>query len=253
MREFSVILATCLALSSPATAHEFWIEPVQPASESERSVNVRVLVGEDFEGKVFPFEPRAYQAAFWIGPERTAALHSRPLAAGNVPLEFQHVGLHILVVASYPTTHVYDDPDDFLAFAMEIGALETVALEAEAIDQATKIREKYSRFSKTLIRHGERGGEDRRIGLEYEWVQSAGGLTLFAGTQTKAHHPVDIYCKHAGEPASHGRYRTDADGHVAYTPIDGQRCLINAVFLHPPEQGGEWSSDWVSLTWSHHK
>ncbi|MFL4470142.1 DUF4198 domain-containing protein [Tateyamaria armeniaca] len=234
-----------LVVTHAAHAHEFWIEPTVSGTQ----VTVEVHVGEHFEGEVFPFEPRAYETALWVGPETRQALHTRPLAQRDLSLAAQGEGLHVLAIASFGQTLRHPSLQDFKEFADSIGANHVLREIPPVADEDGRLRETYRRFSKTLVHFGERRDEDRRLGLQYEWVQGSDGFTLYSGGTPAAHHPVDVFCRQADMQVRESRLRTDDTGNVAPSVKPAERCLINAVFLRPHEDGRRWSSDWVSLLW----
>ncbi|MEX0281705.1 MAG: hypothetical protein AB3N13_11035 [Arenibacterium sp.] len=245
-----VRLLVCLSFASTVNAHEFWIEPsVSHNATNPSSLKVDVFVGEDFDGMVFPFEPRAYQAAYWIGPTRVSALHTRPLSDKTPPLVFQGDGLHTLAVATYANSLEHETVEDFQAFAKEIGAGDVLATVPPTPNKDGGVNEKYRRFSKMLMPHGQTEVEDVRHGFEYEWVKSPTGLTLFAMDHVVKHHPVDLFCRSSDTKVTHERRVTDADGEVPFLSGTFDRCLANAVFLASSRSGQAWSSTWVSLTW----
>ena len=243
-------LLTWFSVVCAAHAHEFWIEPTErPNLSGEQVLEVRVLVGEGFRGTVYPFEPRAYAAAYWIGPQRTEALHAQPLSNRDVSLDVQGDGLHTLAVTSFGIELVHETVQDFLAFAQEIGAEQKVAETQPVTDDKGGVREKYRRFSKLLVRYGEAKTQDKRHGFAYEWVKSAGGLTLYADGNVAKDQPIDLFCRFSDGKVIHERLRTDTSGLVPYMSKVPNRCMVNAVFLRPSASGRDWSSDWVSMTW----
>ncbi len=249
MRSWACFVIGSLALTGELNAHEFWIEPsvLMPAPDEE--LNVQVYVGEDFEGTRFPFQPRAYAAAYWVGPKAIQPLHARPLAQGDLPLSAQGNGLHILAVASFGSTLTYNSLEEFEGFAAEIGASAVLADSPPQAEQDGTLNETYRRFSKTLVHFGSKTGTDKRLGLEYEWVKSDEGLTLFSALGRVPHHPIDVFCHQPNGQDWHQRLRTDSAGQVSPDVPKAKRCLINAVFLKQPKSSKSWSSDWVSMFW----
>ncbi|MEM8654297.1 MAG: hypothetical protein AAGF36_06090 [Pseudomonadota bacterium] len=243
-------LVICFSIASSAEAHEFWLEPTGIDNQTqERSLNAQVFIGENFKGKVYPFEPRAYAAAYWIGPKKAEALHRLQLSDRDLALDFQGDGLHTLAVASYGTGLVHDTVDDFLAFAREVGAESLVAKDRPIPDENGGVPETYRRFSKLLVQYGHADAADMRHGFEYEWVKSPFGLQLFATDHVAKHHPVDLFCRSFDAKVTYERHVTDAEGQLPFVSGEFDRCLVNAVFLRSSRSGREWSSTWVSLTW----
>ena len=250
MRNLACLVAGSQALTGALNAHEFWIEPsdLMPAQGDE--LHVQVHVGERFQGALFPFHPRAYEAAYWVGPETVQPLHTQPLAQGDLTLSAQGDGLHILAVASFGRTLTYTSLKEFEAFAAEIGASAALADVPPQTEHDGTLQETYRRFSKTLVYFGSRTGADKRLGLEYEWVQSDEVITLFSPHGRVPHHPVDLFCRHPNGQVSQQRLQTASGGQVAPDEAAAKRCLINAVFLTPAKSSKRWSSDWVSMFWA---
>lgn len=249
MRSLIFFVAGCLTLSSETFAHEFWIEPSAMTPALEDELNMEVRVGESLEGDVFPFQPRAYQAAYWVGPETVQALHTRLLAQDDLAMTAQRDGLHILAVASFGRRLSYPSLQDFEAFAAEIGATAVLADSPPTVQEDGHLHETYRRFAKTLVHFGTKKGADRRLGLEYEWVQSKTGFTLFSPQGAVPHHPVDVFCRQPDFRVRQQRLHTNLDGHLTPDTRNADRCLINAIFLTPPNASQGWTSDWVSLFW----
>ena len=249
LRRTGLALVCALAVQG-AQAHEFWIEPDAMAPPAGATVAMQVRVGERLDGDVFPFEPRAYAQAYWVGPHSARVLHAQPVTRRDISLAAQGAGLHILAVASFGQRLKYASLAEFEAFAESVGAGAVLQDAPPVAERDGSVREVYRRFSKTLVRFGGNAGHDRRLGLEYEWVQSGDVLTLFASDQAVQGHPVDLLCEDSNAHVRQTRLQTDTLGQVRPEIGDARRCLINAVFLTPPAVGGVWTSDWVSLLWA---
>ena len=250
MHRFWLRQLVCLLIATTVDAHEFWIEPSDAHKATQPlSLKVDVLVGQDFAGMVYPFEPRAYRAAYWIGPQKVIPLHTRPISERTPPLVFQGDGSHTLAVVTYATDLEHASVEDFQAFAREVGAANALAAVPPVPNKGGGVDEKYRRFSKLLVAHGQKEAEDVRQGFEYEWVKSPSGLTLFALDQVVKHQPVDMFCRSPGSDVTNHRFMTDADGQVPFLVGRYDRCMVNTVFLQPSRSGRAWSSTWVSLTW----
>lgn len=249
MRSVACIAAGWLTLSGHAGAHEFWIEPAGIRHADDTEISVQVRVGENFDGEVFPFQPRAYSAAYWIGPKGVLSLHALPLSQGDLAMSVQGDGLHTLAVASFGRSLTYASYMDFAAFAHEIGARAMLASVPHNRRPDDQIKEVYRRFSKTLVHFGTKTGADKRLGLDYEWVQTDSGFTLFSPQGKAPNHPVDLFCRTQDGPMRQQRLHTNADGGLTPDTAHAERCLLNAVFLTPPETSRIWTSDWVSVHW----
>ncbi len=247
---FCSTVLTLLAMVSDLSAHEFWIEPsnTMPAVDAELTMQVRV--GEHFQGDIFPFQPRAYETAYWVGPETVRALQAQPLAQGDLTLPAEGNGLHILAVASFGRRLSYARVEDFIAFAQDVGARDVLSAVPPKGARDGTLSETYRRFSKTLVHFGFRRGSDRRLGLDYEWVHSEDSLTLFAPLGVAPRHTVDLFCRLPDKRIRHQRLYTDNRGRVFPDTSSATQCMISAVFLTPPADGQSWASNWVSIFWA---
>ncbi|WP_299044397.1 DUF4198 domain-containing protein [uncultured Tateyamaria sp.] len=249
MSRLACLVMGSLVLTGKLYAHEFWIEPSVLMPALDEKLNVQVRVGEHFEGELFPFQPRAYEAAYWIGPETVLPLHTQPLAQRDLSLSAQGDGLHILAIASFGRTLTYTSLSEFEAFAAEVGASAVLAGVQLQAEQDGTLQETYRRFSKMLVHFGSKSGADKRLGLEYEWVQSDKGIALFSPQGRVPHHPVDLFCRQSNGQVRQHRLYTDSTGQVLPDVAMAERCMINAVFLTPSKTSKRWSSDWVSMFW----
>ncbi|KMW59419.1 hypothetical protein AIOL_004401 [Candidatus Rhodobacter oscarellae] len=246
MRNLLLALIFQTAFLTPAQAHEFWIRSPAQVLALDATLTPEVWIGEDLAGQRFPFQPRAYEIARWIGPKTEQSLQNQKLAERDASLRAFSEGLHILAVTSFNQRLIYNKQDKFLKFVRDIGAEAALEGVSPLSDEDGKIRETYRRLSKTLVHFGTRSGKDRRVGLHHEWVQTETGFQLFSASSDTAGQPAALFCRTPDGRLFTDRLRTDADGHVNVTPPKGSECLINTVFLFPPTDGSAWHSDWTS-------
>ncbi|MEM9637768.1 MAG: hypothetical protein AAGA94_08990 [Pseudomonadota bacterium] len=230
-------------------AHDFWMEPNAFLLDRDAALSVTVRIGENLEGAVFPFDPRAYKYAFWRGDGSTLDLALVPLRSPVKTLAPLGNGLHSLTVSSFPQSFTYASQDDLRRFLQSVGQEHLLASELGRGLPDTEIGEAYKRSSKLLVHFGEISGADMRIGRDREWVAQENGFVLFDQTGVAADHPVQVYCKGDG-PTSHAdRYETRTDALGAVDPVlpANASCLLNAVFVEFGRGDSDLKSDWVSL------
>ena len=249
MRSALASLSLALLAATRTSAHEFWLEPEQMMLDRADTASITVQIGEGLMGETYPFQPRAYQSALWVGPNGVLSLHRQPISAGDMALTVLGDGMHILAVASYGQQLTYPSLDAFHTFAREIGAAPVLSTFPPVAETDGTVRETYRRFSKTYVHFGARIGSDLRLGLAREWVMTPAGFRLFDGPAPAARHTVDLWCRATGDDVKHMRVLTGDDGRIPMNPPVASRCLLNAVFLDPPQAGGTWSSDWASAYW----
>jgi len=249
MRNVLGALLCVVGLASAGSAHEFWIEPGDFFAARGATIQATVRVGQGMDGKAFPFEPRAYQIALWVGPDTARDLTRAPLQKGDVSLKALGDGLHTLAVTSYGQLLIYPTLAEFDEFTTSIKLPELTDRHIADGLPETDIRERYRRLSKTLINFGTQTGTDRRIGLEREWVADKGRFTLFDGAEPVPDREVVLQCRQGETITALTRQAltTDATGAVAPNLPDGAQCLLNTVFLERATGDVVWKSDWVSL------
>ena len=236
--------------TAPTAAHEFWIEPQGFTLPAGGVFQPQVRVGEHLGGRTFPLDAGGYETVLWVGPGQSKMLAGQGLAGKLPVLHAMGEGLHVLAVASYPQTHVYETEAEFRDFVAEIRA-ESALANLPANAKGGTLEESYRRFSKTLVHFGEEKGEDKRIGLAREWVKSGESFTLLFDSAPVPHQPVTLLCRTAHSGHDHVteiELTTDAEGTVNPDLPHASTCLLNTVFLQKSNKG-QWSSDWVSMFW----
>ena len=124
--------------------------------------------------------------------------------------------------------------------------------------------EAYLRHTKTLIQVGDGQGQDRKLGLEFEWVLKSNPYTdtsdeftaqLWWSNKVFSDSLARVFVKN-GETLTEHILRTDKDGQIRIKRIPNSIYLINAVHMLLPEKfttektGAVWESRWASLTFA---
>jgi hypothetical protein len=251
------------ALALPAGAHEFWLAPLDFSIRPDQTVQADIRVGQRFRGESFPASPRQAEAV---------SLHRgdtvRPLSPkrGDLPaISATPVGegLNTLSLSSGLFTVTYGDKQEFDDFVRSEGMGWAVAEHERRELPATGFVEAYRRHAKSLIRVGHGRGDDRRTGLDLEWVMltnpytSDGDLVaqLWWRDEVAAHTQCRLFVRSQGDVKEH-LLRTDRDGKVTLPHVAGGEYLLNAVRLIVPddataaETGAVWESRWASVTFA---
>lgn len=251
------------ALTLPAVAHEFWLDPPDFSIRPDQAVQADIRVGQHFKGGSFPYSPMQAEAV-WLRRGDTAERLSPEL--GDVPaISATPVGegLNILSLYSGLFTLTYTDRDKFTGFVRAEGLDWALAEHERRELPATGFVEAYRRHAKSLIKVGHGRGDDRRTGLDFEWVMLTNPYTvdgeLVAQLWWRDEIAADTQCRlfvsSAGEVREH-LLRTDGDGKVTLPRVPGGRYLLNAVRLMVPdaataaETNAVWESRWASVTFA---
>ncbi len=263
MRALFLVL---MLVVSQASAHEMWLEPLdyQPAADSR--IGVHIVNGQKFKGIRHAYIPRNFKTFVVINASQVLPVESR---IGSMPALKQKAlgdGLHVVAYQSEPDTVTYAKFKKFQAFADHKDFASIWARHLERGLPEGNFREIYTRFSKALIGAGSGMGEDRRLGLETEFVALDNPYTgdlrdgfrvqLFYGGKVRTNAQVEMFERLHDEEATITMHRTDVHG-IATLPIrPGHDYMIDAVVLRQPdaetakESAAVWESLWANMTFS---
>jgi len=264
---FSALIV--LALSGQAFSHEFWLEPVNYHVKAGEPIKVHEKVGQDFKGNQYVYLPSSYQFLNLTMGGETIAAKSKlgDLPAVNEVAEGE--GLLILSAETTPLDVTYESWQKFESFIKHKG-LDWVLAKHKARKLPEKnFVESYRRFAKTLIKVGNGEGNDRALGLGFEWVVETNPYTTKAGPikaqllwkgKPHPHAHVGIFNRRTGSDKNQSELiksemTTDAEGRVEIPRAKGGSFLINAVqMIEAPEKMAKernavWESHWASVTY----
>ena len=267
----SVLLLLSLLVAGGASAHEFWIEPVDARPSADGMVVADLVNGQDFDGTRLPYIPARTEALTLTFDGETTDLAPRigDRPAVNVPALGD--GLHVAAYVSTWSPLTYDDFAVFRRFAAHkdlLGGEEaTVAAHlARGFSEADGPTESYARYSKALIGVGSAAGSDVELGLETELVALDNPYTddvsdgvrvaLTYKGEPRGDEQVEIYDRPPEGEVEVSTVRTDAEG-VAVVPVEpGHVYMLDAVVLREPEaapgieSGAMWESLWANLVFA---
>ena len=259
LRSFIPVIALVLA-TVPVAGHELWIEPVVPWVEPEGRIEAHLVNGELFGGTRLSYLPgRIERFELHLG-DSAVPVDGR---IGDVPalsMPALGAGLHVALYQSGPATLRYDSYDKLGAFAAHKDLGDIAAMNAARGLPAAPVTETYRRFSKALIAVGDGAGEDRRFGLETEFVAldrpAAGApmrLQLFGPDGPRADVQAELFDRAPDGTVAVTLLRTDAAGIVTLRPEAGHDYMADSVILRIPdaavaaETGADWETLWANI------
>lgn len=246
-----------------ATAHEFWLEPLSFKLKQGDNIQAHIKVGQGLDGDTYAFFPSNFERFDLTVNDSTSPLKNRFAQKPAVDQLPTSDGLHVLTYQSRPSKLRYEKREIFEKF-----------LKAEGIEWVLEAHEKrglhsldftelFKRFAKSLIKVGEGKGQDRLMGLPFEWVVLTNPYTesglktvtaqLFFEDKPFADSAVNVFMKRDGK-VSEVQLKTDKAGKVDVSVTDGGLFLINAVHMVIPEgevareSKAAWMSLWASTT-----
>ena len=244
-------LASTLAMSCAASAHDFWLSPDTYSVAPDTTVNVSVLIGHPDEKTHWPLTPHRVIALRSIGAN-TLTDHQDAIAdyAPNkaLPIHLVSPGSHML---SIETTHAFSEleAERFNAYVEEEG-LRSVAIDrARKGTQDTPGREIYSRRGKVIIDVGDVSASDtaaltQPLGLTLEIVPLAHPGTLSDDQELSANvfyrgrqlngATVNLV-KLDGDSGRVASGITDAQGRIAFAHPGKGQWMLHTVWSDPLE------------------
>lgn len=249
---------------TPASAHDFWIEPSAYQAPVGTTVTIRFRVGEHFRGDPLARDSRRIIAFTHFGPDTEAGVRGVDGMdpAGFVRLE--RPGLHLIAYHS-TSSFVELGAGEFEKYVREEGLDRIIEERARRGEREAAGREHYSRCVKSLLRAGEAGrgtgfdgaGFDRVVGLPVELIPEKNPYELAPGGELPVRmlregQPLEgvlIVGYPHEQPERAVRGRSDKQGRVVLRLEQPGAWLIKAVHMERVEvDRADWQSWWASLT-----
>ncbi len=256
----AILLAGCCS-GSPASAHEFWIEPssFRPAVGALVSVGLRVCDLPQLE----PVPRRADRIekffVAWPGGEEPVRGEDGADPAGTFTPG--QPGLYVIAYRSKPS-RIELNAEKFESYLREVGLDRVIDERAASGQSAQPGREIYSRCAKSLVVAGDPApaSADKALGMRLELIvrdmpqgdapRGAMGVQLLfegkpcEGVLVKAWGP-----DRAAKPLT---ARSDRDGLVKLPVTGAGSWVVTAVHMiaAPSDSNADWESLWASLTLS---
>ena len=266
----AVVAAALLALVVPVTAHEFWVTPSRWVLEPGARATILADVGDQFPGGNSYTTPDRIESIRLVGPDSDTALappyrREKDSLAAEAQLP-PRPGTYLGVVVVKP--RVGDKSG--LVFQQHIvhqGLDDVGESRAKQGETGKAVRERYSRYGKTLFRVGNGGGTAhvvQPIGLKIELVPQVDPTAVPVGSTLRFRLLLD------GKPAPKALVgaisatsksapeswpltaRTDANGEVGFKLNEPGPWLVRAVRTvrrtgETGELAADWESYWASL------
>lgn len=247
----------------PATAHEFWIEPLAYSVPEGSMLIADIRVGENFEGAAYSYIPPNFTRFDIVMGDAVTEVEGR---AGDRPalnMPTPEEGLAIVVHQTKAYKLKYDSYAKFESFVTHKDAAWAVERFEERGLDPENVRESYTRYGKSLIAVGDGAGSDREVGLLTEIVALANPYTdpledglpvrvLYDGAP-RAEAQIELFARAPDGGVEITTHRTDADGVAVLPAAPGTEYLADAVVIREMEAEATtdpaWESLWASLTY----
>ncbi|MEM9426474.1 MAG: DUF4198 domain-containing protein [Pseudomonadota bacterium] len=259
----TLFTTACLAcISLPAKAHEFWIDPVSHMVAPGDRIEADIRVGEAYEGTAFGYIPRRFRRFDTASQGRVSPVNGTVGDRPALSMQAEEDGLLVAIHATEDQHITWSEWGKFVSFLEHKDLTWGLAEHAARGLSEENVRERYSRYAKSLIAVGAGEGEDVIAGLETEIVALENPYTddMSDGLDIRALYQgaplddvqIEVFRKAPDGTVTITTERTDAAGEVTI-PIDpGARYMLDTVVLRPLEQTEEgdpaWETLWANLT-----
>lgn len=260
-----------LILALPLAAHEFWVTPAQWVVQPGARATILANVGDQFPGANSFTAPERIDTIRLVGPASDTVLpppyrREKDSLAADTQLP-NTPGTYIGVVVVKPRLGEKSGP----VFQEHIThqGLDDVGEYREKHGETGKaVRERYSRYGKTLLRAGTGGGSahvTKPLGLKIELVPDVDPTSLSAGSTLRLRLLLDgrpapnalvggVYAAAQAKPEGWPlTARTDGEGKVEFKLEHRGPWLFRSVRTvrgsgESGELAADWESYWASLS-----
>ena len=254
-----------LSFISSLSAHEFWLNPQKFIYKRTEKINIRFLVGENFDGEN------------WKGNNeriRSLKIYYDGVSDDLTPVVTEEMGDSIeyfmidegtnLIAFNSNNSFINIEPGKFNEYLKEDGLYDALEYRKNNNEMGCNGREFYQRCAKTLLQVGDI--KDRSFEIETSLPvdiiplsnpyllknkQQLRAIVLFkrspvANTLVKVWHRVKNETKKL-------ELRTDANGEIAFPVILSGKWMISTVKMERLFDNpiADWQSYWGSLTWGY--
>lgn len=249
-------------IATASKAHEFWIDPVDHQVAPGTPVVADIRVGTEYEGAAYSYIPqrfRRFDYAFGGAVSRVdGTVGDRPAMTVEPDGEGLLVAIHVtedqrLIWSTWEKFAKFLSHKD-LSWGLE-------AHDARGLPREN-VRERYSRYAKSLIAVGAGAGADIEAGLLTEIIALenpyTGNMTdgldvraMYEGAPLKDTQ-IEVFEKAADGTVRIFLERTDDTGAATIPVRPGHRYMLDAVILRPldvvEDTDPAWESLWANLT-----
>jgi len=269
MKKFLLFTALITGTAGLLGAHEFWLQPNKFIYQWGEIINIRLLVGENFEGENWNGNKNNINSLRLYLGDATDDLSKRisdTSQGDSLRFAIYDEGTYVL---SYNSKNTFIELDSlkFLAYLQEDGLQEAIDYRAANKETASPGREYYQRSVKTLFQVGEQTSalykKDTGLPLEitpgmnpYD-VKPNDSLVQMEVKVTFQQKPlinqlVKIWYRHNDQTIKQ-ELTSDSSGVVRFTVQPTGRWMVSTVkMVHlPGDPKAQWQSYWGSCTWGY--
>ena len=261
------LFSVLVLLTARASAHELWVEPLEPHLQTGDRVQAHIIIGEMLVGDHQIYLPSRTEKLLALTP--SGPLEMAPRSGSQPAIDFNpSQNGHMMLVYQSSVNYVnYTTFDKFQKFATKKGVADIADRHRERGLPTTKFKERYKRYAKASVFIGEPTTElnDKPVGMEVEFVMISAAqpdsnsqalrIRLFYQAQAEGDAVVTLFSRAPNGTVETATLKTLADGSVNIIARAGHDYLLDYVKLRELDpqsdrRGAVWDSLWASLTFS---
>ena len=254
-----------LTFISSLSAHEFWLNPGKFIYKRTEKVNIRFLVGENFEGENWKGnnERIKFLKIYFGGVSDDYSPFITEAEGDSIEYVMLDEGTNLIAFNSN-NSFIDLEPGKFNEYLEEDGLLNALEYREQNNEMGCNGREFYQRCAKTLLQVGD--AKDQTYGIAtsipVDIIPSSNPYQL----KNKDLLRVKIYYK--GSPISNAlvkvwhrkkndtkkiELRSDANGEIVFPVTLSGKWMISTVKMERlfDNPVADWQSYWGSLTWGY--
>ena len=250
---------------SPILAHEFWLNPDKFIYKRTEPINIRFLVGENFEGQNWKGNNTRIQSLiiYYGGVSDDLSAFVGFSAGDSLQLTMVDDGT-CLIAMNTRNAFIELEPPKFNAYLLDDGLTSAFEYRKEYDETDSTGREYYQRCAKTLIQVGD--VEDRTYSVATGMPVDIIPLSNPYQLDDKDSLTVSVLFKK--EPLSNSlvkiwnrtngiteivKMMTNEDGEIKFAVNTSGKWMISTVKMERLDQDpkAQWQSYWGTLTWGY--
>jgi uncharacterized GH25 family protein len=252
-----VILVALAGVS--LSAHDMWIEPTTFLPASDRTIGLRLRVGQDLMGDPLPRDPQLISQFIIVDAAGKKPVVGRDGADPAGLVRLTTPGLAIVGYRSNPSPIVLP-AEKFNQYLTDEGLEPIASIRAERHQTTADAHEIFARCAKSLLLSGPASPiqHDQVLGFTLELVAERNPYALGRDEdlpvkllyEGKPLPGALVVAMNRAQPSARLTARSDKNGRVRFRLPEGGMWLVKAVHMIPAPagSGAEWASFWASLT-----
>jgi uncharacterized GH25 family protein len=241
------------------SAHDMWIEPTSFVPSNDRTVGLRLRVGQDLMGDPLPRDPQLINQFIIVDGSGPKPVVGRDGADPAGLIRLTSPGLAVVGYRSNPSPIVLP-AEKFNQYLQDEGLDIVAALRATRHQTSSDAHEIFARCAKSLLLSGPASPlqHDQTLGFTLELVAERNPYSLGPDEdlpvkllyEGKPLAGALVVAMNRANPLKKVSARSDRNGRVRFHLPDRGMWLIKAVHMieAPAGSGAEWASFWASLT-----